>query len=368
MISYTASSATFPHIPANGGASDLFASTVEDQWGDVSTGTVKISVANPAGVIKGSAYGYSTIEGTSGADVIEAYGYFKTIHDNGGNDLVNAGAGAAAVDTGAGDVVVNLNGYFDKVSGVNGWHTVSGGQGRAFVSLGDGNDSVSTGGYFNRIVLGSGADTVNSGLGDAEVLLGDGADTVYAAGYGNHIKVGSGADTIFAGAGQDQVTAGAGMDAITLGGFNDKVTLNGSTATVSAGQGAETVVASGGNDTLAFAGRDDVAELSGAISARIADHVSGLRIDVGSSTEMLSLTGFGAGDPTGIIELLNGAGGYKSVAAAFAALHSGGHGGAMLSLGANGSIDFVNTAISQLRGSNFGVSERSRNAARPAPV
>jgi hypothetical protein len=76
---------------------------------------------------------------------------------------------------------------------------------------------------------------------------------------------------------------------------------------------------------------------------------------VGSSTETLSLTGFGTADTTGVIDLLNGAGAYKSAAAVLGALHTDGHGGTSLSLGSGGSIDFVNTTASQLHAWNFAI-------------
>jgi hypothetical protein len=391
QLVYTATGAALAHIPANGQQSDSFGFTISDEYGDTATGVAKITVSNPADVVNGSLLGLATIEGASGADVINAYGWFNTIFDNGGNDLVNAGLGNATVYTSTGDVVVNLNGYYDTVSGGNGWDTVSGSQGNTTVTLGNGDDNVSTGGYSNTITLGNGTDTVNAGLGSAAVVLGGGADTIVAAGYSNSIQagngndsvtggagletillgsgndvvnasgysntitVGSGTNTIVAGAGLDQVTAGAGVDTITLAGYTDTVTLNGSTATVSAAQGSETIIANGGHDTLAFSGYGDLAELGGTLSASVADAGSGLRIDVGASTETLSLTGFGTADATGVIDLLNGAGGYKSAAAILGALHTDGHGGTSLSLGTSGSIDFVNTTAAQLHSSNFAI-------------
>jgi Ca2+-binding RTX toxin-like protein len=388
---YTAGAAAFPHIPANGTATDSFGYTLTDPYGDTSAGTVSVTVANPATTIAGPTYGDATIAGTSGADIINANGYSNTIFDNGGNDLVNAGLGNATVYAGSGDVIVNLNGFYDAVSGGAGWDTVSGSQGNATVTLGAGDDTVSTGGYYNTITLGNGTDTVNAGLGNAAVSLGNGNDTIIANGYGNSIQAGNGADnisggagletillgngndvvnasgysntinvgsgtnTIVAGAGQDQVTAGAGVDFIILAGYTNTVTLNGATAAVSASQGGETVIANGGQDTLTFAGYNNLAEFEGTLSASVADTGGGLRIELGSNAETLSLTGFGTTDTSGIIDLLNGVGGYTSASAALGALHSDGHNGTLLSLGSTGSIDFANTARSQLRAANFAI-------------
>jgi hypothetical protein len=54
-----------------------------------------------------------------------------------------------------------------------------------------------------------------------------------------------------------------------------------------------------------------------------------------------------------LIDLIGGLGGYTSAAAAAAALTPDGHGGALLSLGATGSIDFTGVSPSQLHASNF---------------
>ena len=73
---------------------------------------------------------------------------------------------------------------------------------------------------------------------------------------------------------------------------------------------------------------------------------------INSNVGKLSISGFGA-DPTGIIDLLNGVGGYTSASQAFAALTSDGFGGSKLSLGRSGTIDFVGVAPSSLHASNF---------------
>jgi hypothetical protein len=66
------------------------------------------------------------------------------------------------------------------------------------------------------------------------------------------------------------------------------------------------------------------------------------------------ISGFTA-DGGGLINLLNGGGGYSSVTQIMNSLHADGHGGTLLSLGALGSIDFAGVAPSQLHASNFRV-------------
>jgi uncharacterized repeat protein (TIGR03803 family) len=387
---YSATTAALSDIPANGTEADSFTYTITDTYGETATGTVKITVANPATVIQGSPYGYSTIRGTSHADIIDAYGYYNTIYDNGGNDLVNAGGGYATVYAGAGDVVVLLNGYHNVVSGGDGNDRVSGSAGNLSVTLGNGADSVSTDGFDNTITLGSGEDVVDAGAGNSTVSLGGGNDSVTIGGFSNIVTAGNGSDTItggegvetitlgngndhittsgasnaitvgtgtntiVAGGGEGKVVVGAGVDAITLSGNENSVTLNGAKATVvSGGEYDDTVVANGGEDTLTFHSWNSVATLNGVVTADIADLGGRLRIDIGSSTQMDAITGFGDADSNAILDLQHGAGGYGSAAAAFAALRSDGRGGTMLSLGGTYSIDFVGTTLSQLHASNF---------------
>jgi hypothetical protein len=60
---------------------------------------------------------------------------------------------------------------------------------------------------------------------------------------------------------------------------------------------------------------------------------------IGSNVGALKISGFGSELALGVIDLLNGVGGYATASAAFAALKSDGSGGSLLSLGINGSID-----------------------------
>ena len=73
---------------------------------------------------------------------------------------------------------------------------------------------------------------------------------------------------------------------------------------------------------------------------------------IGSNVGSLEISGFGS-DPTGIVDLLNGVGGYATAAAAFHALTSDGAGGSLLSLGIDGSIDLLGVAPGALKVTNF---------------
>ena len=62
-----------------------------------------------------------------------------------------------------------------------------------------------------------------------------------------------------------------------------------------------------------------------------------------SNIGSLKISGFGS-DATGVVDLLNGVGGYTTAGAAYAALTSDGAGGSLLSLGTNGSIHLLGVA------------------------
>jgi RTX calcium-binding nonapeptide repeat (4 copies) len=353
VLTYAAVGSGLSHITANGSQTDSVGFTVADQYGDTAQAVAKITITKSATIIKGPLFGLATIQGTSGTDIINASGYFNAINANGGNDVVNAGLGNATVTTSTGDVVTNLAGYLNTVSGGDGRNIVSGSWGLTSVTLGNGNDSVSMGGFANTVRLGNGNDLVKGGQGADEIVLGNGDDSVSENGFFNSVRVGSGTNTIIAGSGLATVVAGGGTDAITLAGTGNNVTLNGSTATVSGGQGADRVTATRGRESLTFAGWNSTADLNGTTVASITDLGNALRVNVGSSTQTDTLTGFGSRDTFGVVDLQNGAGGYTSINAVVAALHSDGHGGTMLALGTTGSIDFANTNANQIHASNF---------------
>ena len=153
----------------------------------------------------------------------------------------------------------------------------------------------------------------------------------------------------------DTVTMGAGSN-LTVTGSNDAITATkGDGITVNSGTG-DTITGSGftvyGGSGAGFTivGTGDV--VYAGLNDAITDSGSSTKFKINSNVGNLVISGFGT-DPTGIIDLLNGAGGYTKASQAFAALTSDGHGGSKLSLGTDGSIDFVNVAPSSLHASNF---------------
>jgi hypothetical protein len=115
------------------------------------------------------------------------------------------------------------------------------------------------------------------------------------------------------------------------------------------------MTANGGSDQFNFVGFGNQAIINGAAHVNINDHSTGLTVSINSSTQIDTISGFG-NDPLGVIDLANGVGNYHSVADIMSALRSDGHGGTVLALGSApsaGSVDFVDTTISQLHASNF---------------
>jgi hypothetical protein len=188
------SNAALAHIPANGSVTDAFTYTVTDQLHSTATGTVSVTVSNPAVVIEGSLKGGGTIRGGSQTNIINAHGSGNTIIESGGNDVVSAGTGSATVTTGSGDVVVNLNGKNNTVNGGNGNDTVNMlTSGNSDVRLGTGTDSIvetvgSKGGN-TFILTGSNASLTLYGANDVAFIDG-GTDTIADHTKGLEVKIG----------------------------------------------------------------------------------------------------------------------------------------------------------------------------------
>jgi hypothetical protein len=148
----------------------------------------------------------------------------------------------------------------------------------------------------------------------------------------------------------DTVSMGAYSN-LSISGFTDAITATtGDKITVQSGTG-ETITGShvtvnGGNSAgFTIVGTADV--VYAGLNDAINDGGSSTTFKINSNVGNLAISGFGA-DTSGIIDLLNGAGGYTSASQAFAALTSDGAGGSKLSLGADGSIDFAHVAPSSL--------------------
>ena len=193
-LTYTGQGAILKHIPANGSLTDTFTYTVADELGDSATGSVKVTVSNPAKIINGSAFGFDVIRGGTQTNIVNAHGSFNKIYESGGNDVVNAGNGFGTVFTGTGDVVVNLKGYINDVTGGNGNDTVnilSGGLDQ--IMLGSGNDAITTApnslGFDTFVLNGSRASALLYGSDNIAFVHG-GTDTITDDSQGLLLKIG----------------------------------------------------------------------------------------------------------------------------------------------------------------------------------
>ena len=199
--------------------SDIFTYEVTDTSGNTDIGFVTLTTtATPApdGIV----------EGTSGADVIDA-----TYVGDPDGDLINANdATGVAGTTGDGD----------------------------YILAGAGNDSIVAGDGNDIIYAGADNDTVFGGLGDDRVWLGagndsfgtyqadsGGNDTVYGEAGNDFIITGAADDVIYGGIGDDTLSGGIGSDTLFGGAGQDNFNL-------SEDHEYDSIVGGTGNDTIWF--------------------------------------------------------------------------------------------------------------------
>jgi len=244
------------------------------------------------------------------------------------------------------------------------------------IALGNGNDTVRTTGESNTIQLGGGNDVV--------VMASGIHNPVGSPPPSNTLTLGNGTDRVVLNEDNDQVALGSGQNSVSITGnadhvLNNPVTPTGedvSTVTVS-GHGNEVRLAAGVSQSLsddatssanvfvlngstavslALHGSGDMVFINGG-SATVSDLGAGLELTVGPVTAGSTNAGSVilqhlAADPTAVIDLAGGVGGYGSVGAVLAALTSDGAGGSLLPLG-SGRIDFVGVAPGSLHAGNF---------------
>ena len=187
---------------------------------DAHTSVIDTHQAGPT-TINGPASGYATIQGTTGNDIIHAYGMFNIIHSNGGNDTIYAGL-YGTVDVSSGDSTVHLEGFVNHVTGGDGNITVTGSTGATMITLGNGNDTIDAGGYGNFITLGNGNNIVHPGDGASTITAGNGNNQVTLSGYGNTVALGNGNDLVTGGGGANSVTLGDGNNTVNSAGWSTR--------------------------------------------------------------------------------------------------------------------------------------------------
>jgi Ca2+-binding RTX toxin-like protein len=138
---------------------------------------------------------------------------------------------------------------------------------------------------------------------------------------------------------------------VTLQGYQDSVSFAGGNDTITGGAGSDTYDLTGGNASLVLNGYNDMVFLH-STNATVADAGQGAVISIaGGGTDIIQGA---ASDPSLVVDLTGGLGGFTSVSSVLASLTSDGNGGALLSFGAShGSLDFVGVAPSALHAANF---------------
>ena len=224
--------------------------------------------------------------------------------------------------------------------------------GNTDVALGNGNDNVTLAGNGNVVDAGNGVDSVSGGASSNTIILGNGVDKVTLSGGSNTITLGNGADTVTLGGGGNTVKLGNGADTVSVGGSGSQITLGNGSDKVNGGSG-DTITLTGKNGKLALHGSSETVFVNGT-GTSIDDLSQGMTLVLSGSPGALSLSDF-ASDATGVVDLRGGIGGFTTPQDVVAALTSDGHGGTLLSFGTAGSLDFVNTAATQLTANHFAI-------------
>jgi len=195
----------------------------------------------------------------------ESYINYENAIMGSGNDEVNGTAGANVIDAGGGNDLVFGFGGNDSLIGGLGDDTLRGNVGNDTVEGGDGNDSIFGGENDDLLGGDAGADVIEGGIGN---------DSMYGGG-GNDVLIG--------GSGNDLFNGGAGYDTADYSAATDNLVVNinwPNPQAVSALQGTDTLVNmegieggsgndllvgnAGGNIIRGNGGNDDIYGLAGA--------------------------------------------------------------------------------------------------------
>jgi hypothetical protein len=381
------------------------ASTVETVNGDddlITVGASATLTVNGFGDTIEQSTGFVTIGGTgAGLDVLIGSNLEVTLladaHvflDGSIND-VNLGADSIVGDTGDNTNFVGSDDQIRMSNATVGGDAVTGNSDRVFVAPGsllnlDGNDNfvraglnssmAATGadervfgaGFFLSATAGSdlligrngatgAADTLTASnitariAADSNIILSGDDDTVSVregahvdfVGVGLTAQFGDGASVIINGKGLTgalDTLAGADFSVTVATSANVELATLGATVTLVDDVAltlarADNTITAGNTDTINILWGDFNTVLLGQNDV-ITDGGSGTTFQASGNVGATTIKNFGA-DPGGVVELLNGVGGYATSQDAFDAVTSDGVGGSMLSLGANGAIDFA---------------------------
>ncbi|WP_238256933.1 beta strand repeat-containing protein, partial [Methylorubrum podarium] len=203
----------------------------------------------------------------------------------GGDDEIQAGAGANLILGGSGSDTITTGTGADIVLGDNGFVTFAGGIRLEAMSdlSGGARDTIVTGDGADLVIGGLGGDTIDAGKDDSDddIVFGDNGHVTFdeqgrvtlaqstdpTSGGDDSIEVGGGDNLVIGGAGSDTVTTGAGTDIVL--GDNGFVTFaggirleaksdpsGGARDTIQTGAGADLIIGGLGGDVI-DAGKDD---------------------------------------------------------------------------------------------------------------
>ncbi|MDO5620213.1 MAG: calcium-binding protein, partial [Paracoccus sp. (in: a-proteobacteria)] len=197
------------------------------------------------------------VDGTAGADVIDAVYVDKDGDVVDGNDNTLAGVAAGGV-AGSNDDLINALAGDDTINSGNGNDTIYAGSGNDSIVANNGNNVIYGDQDYNSSVNpGTGNDTITTGAGN-DLIYGDHNLTTGSKDGGDDlINAGDGENTVYGGGGDDTITTGAGNDLIDGGDGDDFINSGAGNDTVYGGAGDDTIVAGVGNDYLDGGEGDD---------------------------------------------------------------------------------------------------------------
>ncbi|MCF2904314.1 Hint domain-containing protein [Octadecabacter sp. CECT 8868] len=207
-----------------------------------------------------------TVEGTSGADTIDA-----SYTGDPDGDMVDAGDAILAGDANDDDLIYGYGGN-DSITAGQGYDEVYGGSGADTIDGGDQGD---------LIYGGAGNDTIEAGeeanIGDDDIIYGGtGNDTITSAEAADTSN-----DTLYGEDGNDTITVTGGSNNLLDGGADDD--------TLTGGTGSDTMLGGTGDDSLNVASGGDVDVIEGGEDVGNGD-VDTLTFSDGSGTEGVDVT------------------------------------------------------------------------------
>ncbi len=216
--------------------------------------------------IVGPASGHAALTGTSGNDLILAYGDANTITGGGGNDTIEAESGngndimvGAAMDglTALTDII-RLDGTGDTVTGGDENVKLVGDISGSNVNLGFGDNSITAAGSGNTIALGAGSNSVKTTGGNDTVSFSGQAPSAFSDNVtvtGSHDDVDNSLSFLASGAsGVLDVTGGSGSGTFLLGSSGGTIVTHGVDNLIQGGALGTKIQAGSGHDTVSLTG------------------------------------------------------------------------------------------------------------------